>query len=62
MAPDSGGEVETVEDAVKVALKIGYPVALKAAAGLTTGASGEDLKVKTQSGDMQIYFGIGAQF
>ena len=33
MAPDSGGPVETVEDAVKAAIKIGYPVALKAAAG-----------------------------
>jgi len=33
MAPDSGGPVETVEEAVKAAGKIGYPVALKAAAG-----------------------------
>jgi acetyl-CoA carboxylase biotin carboxylase subunit len=33
MAPDSGGAVETVEDAVKIADKIGYPVAMKAAAG-----------------------------
>ncbi|MEI7836581.1 MAG: biotin carboxylase N-terminal domain-containing protein, partial [Planctomycetota bacterium] len=33
MAPDSGGAVETAEDAVKIALKIGYPVAMKAAAG-----------------------------
>ena len=32
-APDSDGAVETVEDAVKTAEKIGYPVALKAAAG-----------------------------
>ena len=33
MAPDSNGPVETVEEAVKAAGKIGYPVALKAAAG-----------------------------
>ncbi len=33
MAPDSDGPVETAEDAVKVAADIGYPVALKAAAG-----------------------------
>ncbi|MGA2265891.1 MAG: acetyl-CoA carboxylase biotin carboxylase subunit [Phycisphaerae bacterium] len=32
-APDSNGLVETVEDAVRIAQKIGYPVALKAAAG-----------------------------
>jgi len=32
-APDSEGTVETVEEAVGVAEKIGYPVALKAAAG-----------------------------
>ncbi|MDY6913014.1 MAG: acetyl-CoA carboxylase biotin carboxylase subunit [Planctomycetota bacterium] len=32
-APDSDGPVETVEDAVRVAGEIGYPVALKAAAG-----------------------------
>lgn len=32
-APDSNGVVETVEDAVRVADEIGYPVALKAAAG-----------------------------
>lgn len=32
-APDSNGVVETAEDAVAVAEKIGYPVALKAAAG-----------------------------
>ncbi|GAG05708.1 unnamed protein product, partial [marine sediment metagenome] len=32
-APDSNGAVETVEDAVVVADRIGYPVALKAAAG-----------------------------
>jgi len=31
--PDSDGEVETVEEAVAVADRIGYPVALKAAAG-----------------------------
>ena len=31
--PDSNGAVETVEDAVKIAQKIGYPVAIKAAAG-----------------------------
>ena len=31
--PDSEGELETVEDACKVAVKIGYPVAVKAAAG-----------------------------
>ena len=33
MCPDSNGAVETVEDAVKVAAKIGYPVVMKAAAG-----------------------------
>ncbi len=33
MAPDSGGEIKTVADAVATAEKIGYPVALKAAAG-----------------------------
>ncbi|HUT60073.1 MAG TPA: acetyl-CoA carboxylase biotin carboxylase subunit [Phycisphaerae bacterium] len=33
VAPDSKGEVETVDDAVAVANRIGYPVALKAAAG-----------------------------
>ncbi len=33
VAPDSDGPVETVDDAVAVAHKIGYPVALKAAAG-----------------------------
>ncbi len=33
VAPDSGGSVETVEDAAQVADRIGYPVALKAAAG-----------------------------
>jgi acetyl-CoA carboxylase biotin carboxylase subunit len=33
VAPDSDGAVETVEDAVGVADRIGYPVALKAAAG-----------------------------
>jgi acetyl-CoA carboxylase biotin carboxylase subunit len=32
-APDSGGAVETVERAVEVAKRIGYPVAMKAAAG-----------------------------
>ncbi|MFA6134650.1 MAG: acetyl-CoA carboxylase biotin carboxylase subunit [Phycisphaerae bacterium] len=32
-SPDSNGAVATVEDAVQVAAKIGYPVALKAAAG-----------------------------
>ena len=32
-APDSDGPVETVEDAVRIAEQIGYPVALKAAAG-----------------------------
>jgi acetyl-CoA carboxylase biotin carboxylase subunit len=32
-APDSNGAVETVEDAVKVAGRIGYPVVIKAAAG-----------------------------
>ena len=32
-APDSDGAVETVEDAVKVADRIGYPVVIKAAAG-----------------------------
>ncbi len=32
-APDSNGAVETVEDAVVVAEKIGYPVVMKAAAG-----------------------------
>ena len=32
-APDSDGAVDTVEDAVRIAEKIGYPVALKAAAG-----------------------------
>ncbi len=32
-APDSNGSVETVEDAVEIANKIGYPVAIKAAAG-----------------------------
>ncbi len=32
-APDSNGAVETVDDAVKVAVKIGYPVVIKAAAG-----------------------------
>jgi len=32
-APDSEGAVETVEDAVGIAEKIGYPVVLKAAAG-----------------------------
>ncbi len=41
-------------------LTVGW--ALKAAAGLTTGASGEDLKVTTRAGDLQIYFGVGAQF
>ena len=50
----------SIGSTVDFRLTIGW--ALKAAAGLTTGASGEDLKVKTQSGDMQIYFGIGAQF
>jgi len=33
VAPDSDGEVETVEQAVEIAEKIGYPVVLKAAAG-----------------------------
>ena len=33
VAPDSGGQVETVEDAARIAESIGYPVALKAAAG-----------------------------
>jgi len=33
IAPDSAGAVETVEDAVSTAERIGYPVALKAAAG-----------------------------
>ncbi|MFW6065634.1 MAG: acetyl-CoA carboxylase biotin carboxylase subunit [Planctomycetota bacterium] len=33
VAPDSEGAVEKVEDAVGIANKIGYPVALKAAAG-----------------------------
>ncbi|MFB3891935.1 MAG: acetyl-CoA carboxylase biotin carboxylase subunit [Phycisphaerae bacterium] len=33
MAPDSGGAVESVDDAVRIAAKIGYPVAMKAAAG-----------------------------
>jgi acetyl-CoA carboxylase biotin carboxylase subunit len=33
VAPDSNGAVETVEDAVRAAGRIGYPVALKAAAG-----------------------------
>jgi len=33
MAPHSDGPVETVQDAVAVAEKIGYPVAIKAAAG-----------------------------
>ncbi len=33
MCPDSNGAVETVEDAVKIAAKIGYPVVMKAAAG-----------------------------
>ena len=32
-APDSNGAVETVEDAIRVAEEIGYPVAIKAAAG-----------------------------
>lgn len=32
-APDSDGAIETVKDAVKIANQIGYPVALKAAAG-----------------------------
>ncbi len=33
VAPDSNGPVETVDDAVRVADRIGYPVAVKAAAG-----------------------------
>jgi len=33
MAPDSNGAVESVDDAVRVADEIGYPVAVKAAAG-----------------------------
>ena len=33
MTPDSEGAVETVEDAVSIAEKIGYPVVVKAAAG-----------------------------
>ena len=33
VAPDSKGAVETVEEAVRVAAEIGYPVAVKAAAG-----------------------------
>ncbi len=33
VAPDSDGPVETVDDAVRVANEIGYPVAVKAAAG-----------------------------
>ena len=33
MAADSDGAVATVEDAVKIASRIGYPVAMKAAAG-----------------------------
>ncbi len=33
MAPDSAGGVDSVEDAVKIAEKIGFPVAIKAAAG-----------------------------
>ena len=32
-APDSNGEVETIENAVAVASQVGYPVALKAAGG-----------------------------
>ncbi|MCE5277802.1 MAG: acetyl-CoA carboxylase biotin carboxylase subunit [Planctomycetaceae bacterium] len=31
--PDSEGAIESVDDAVKIAAKIGYPVAIKAAAG-----------------------------
>ena len=41
-------------------LTVGW--ALKEAAGLTTGASGQDVSVKTRAGDLQLYFGIGAQF
>ena len=33
VAPDSNGQVDSVDEAVKVAEKIGYPVTLKAAAG-----------------------------
>ena len=33
IAPDSNGAVETVEDAARIADKIGYPVVVKAAAG-----------------------------
>ena len=33
VAPDSNGAVETVEDAIRVADELGYPVAVKAAAG-----------------------------
>ena len=33
VAPDSNGPVETVEEAVRVASELGYPVAVKAAAG-----------------------------
>ena len=33
MAPDSNGAVESVEDAIVVANRIGYPIAMKAAAG-----------------------------
>ena len=33
VAPDSNGQVDTVEEAVRVAAELGYPVAVKAAAG-----------------------------
>ena len=41
-------------------LTVGW--ALLAQTGATTGASGESIFVKTHTGDIQIYFGIGAQF
>ena len=50
----------SIGSSVDFRLTVGW--ALKQAAGVTTGASGQDILVKTRAGDLQLYFGIGAQF
>ncbi len=52
MSPDSDGEVETVEDAVKIAAKIGYPVAIKAAAG----GGGRGIRFAHNEASLQSFF------
>ena len=65
-APDSNGPVETVDDAVRVAQIIGYPVVLKAAAGgggrgIRFAHNEATLKslFKQAQGEAQIAFGDG---